>query len=664
MPFLRTRIVLAYLIVASLYLCVSPAAAAPQRHVLVIVVDYLDYHDLSALENTWAAADAFKPGLLSPGLPSGPDPVASVYATIGAGDSIRAGDISEGLLDRALVTAGKRVAVVGSEDGDDTGEYRPVMHMIPKPDVVRFGAVDGTVADPWAPGGRRVDPEALVDITQQSVSANDLTVVTFGDMGRLERENVRGLLSAWAYASQRREAVNDRLIPYIERLSRRLSEPPVSRPVRVFFVGAAPVAGWDHLTPFAVADFPRGMGGEVTSPTTRTPGLVAMRDIAPSILAALDVSAPIQMTGAPITKRMSEGFISLRRLDMLTTLNQRVQVPFFWGLASVGVGVVLFSVVWYLRRRTSGTGSGPVPGYGLRVLAAWPLALLLAPLAGAHDVGAYLLSIAVTAVVIGLMPSPEVILLTTAAVVVVDAFFGSPLVAGSVLSTYALSGIRFYGIGNEYMGVLIAGALMLPVVRPGIVQTRLLAGWFALVVFVLSFPAFGAKAGGAVTATATFLFAWWELGGVRVTARRWFGAVVAGFALVFVWAGMERAWKLAPSHIDGAVDALAAGRMGYIIGVALRKAQMALRILMHPGTLAGLAAMLGLAVVLPARLRGPVRDLSRNRPELVKIGVAGLRGCVVALLFNDSGVVAAILILMSLLLLVLHGIVSGKEMTR
>ena len=96
--------------------------------------------------------------LMSPGLAQKPDPVANVYATLGAGDTVRVGDVSQGRMADALRRAGVRTALIGDADGDDTGPYRPARLFLPAPDVVSDG--DGSRPDRAGRQTRRPD-EAL-----------------------------------------------------------------------------------------------------------------------------------------------------------------------------------------------------------------------------------------------------------------------------------------------------------------------------------------------------------------------------------------------------------------------------------------------------------------------------------------------------------------------
>ena len=579
--------------------------------------------------------------LMSPGLAKKPDPVASVYASLGAGDSIGVGDKSQGLMAEAVRRADVRTALIGNADGDDTGPYQPAKLFLPTPGSINDG---GTVADLAASGGKRTDPAQLWTATQTAFQSADLVVVHFGDFARIERENRRGFLLPSAYRRHRIQAL-DAFNAYVGLATRGFNGPIY---VVVPTPPLLPNGTWNSLTPLLCSG--GGSAASLTSDTTQTPGLVAARDVAPTVLAALGVPAPLQMTGAPVHPAMvSNG--ALLRMDRLVRLNQEAQDAIFWAVGVAAAAIVFSGLALYQTGRLTGR-TGKLARYGLRMLSAWPLALLLAPLLGPQTVSEYLLEIAICVGLLALLPPPPVIFSLTAGVLVFDGLLGTPLVSNSALSEYALSGIRFYGIGNEYMGVLIGGALLAALRLPAAASVF----WFTLVTFVLSFPAFGAKAGGAVTATATFLVAWRLLTNRGVRWTHLFGSVALGFALVFVWALLSHVLHLRRTHLETAADALGSGRLGYIAGVTLRKVGLAVRVALHPGTLLGLLAFTGMGLVIRKLLWRQVTVYLAQKPRETAVLKAGLWGCLVALLFNDSGIVAAILILQCLVLTLLHGL--------
>ena len=669
----------AFCVLFLLPLHARPQVSQVRPQALVILADHLTLADVThpGLPGLAEMRREGQLALMSPGLAKRPDPVAAAFASLGAGDSIGAGDKSQGLMADALRRADVRTALLGSADGDDTGPYRPALLLVPAPDVVNHG---GMVFDPLAPGGKREDPARLWAATRKAFYspdlAADLVVVDFGDFDRAERENQRGFLLPAAYAQHRKRALRA-LDTYLGLVQRGFHGPiyvVVPTPPQM------PDGSWNALTPFLSANIaPPDAPSSVMSDTTQTPGLVAARDLAPTLLAVLQVPRPVQMTGAVMhPAQVSQA--ALARLDRLVRLNQEAQNAIFWTVGLGASAIVFSGLALYFTGRLKGR-AGAAARYGLRILSAWPLALLLAPLAGPHSVSQYLWEIIACVGLLALLPSPAVIFSLTAALLTLDGLTGTHLISSSALSEYALSGIRFYGIGNEYMGVLIGGTLLaapwlMPRYRnPALLtwaervrspsppeqakRAALLFG-FVFVTFVLSFPAFGAKAGGAITATATFVVAWRLLFSRPVRWTHLIGSVALGFALVFVWAGLSHVLHLRRTHLETAADALGSGRFGYIAGVSLRKIGLAGRVLLHPGTLLGLLAFAGIGTVLRRLLWRQVTVYLSARPRELAVLKAGMWGCLVALLFNDSGIVAAILILQCLALMLLHGL-YGEE---
>lgn len=642
-----------------------PCHAAPK--VLVILADHLTLADVTRpnLTSLPRMDTDCQIGLMSPGLPQGKDPVATVYATLGAGDSIRVGNVSQGRFGQVLAAAHLKTALIGNDDGDDTGEYRPAALILPSPTETFAGANnDGTVPDPLACGGRRVDPARLWQQTRTALQQCDLVVVQDGDFARIERENQQGYLLPQSYRQHGEQAL--RSLDAFWGLATSLELPGSHSAHWTLLVVPTPPlnahGGWDRLTPLILLppqpDRVVRTGMLARSDTTQTPGLVAARDFAPTVLRLLDVTPPVQMTGAVIDDTPAGGntLATLRRLARLTNLNQDAQNPLFWTLGFLAAAVLFVGLGLFLSgRMASLPGARGAALYGLRLLSAWPLALLLAPLTDPTTLTLYFVWMIALTAVLALIPSPGLIYSLTAVVLVADGLTGTHLISQSVLSAYALSGIRFYGIGNEYMGLLIGGALLFVSSIPKITGGKA-ALVFAVVIFVLSFPEFGAKAGGAVTATAIFVIAWRRLRGLPVTARHILFGLLAGFGLVFLWALVDHWVPMRRTHIDTAVGALGQGRLGYIAGVAIRKIGLAAHVFLHPGTLLGILGIALVGGVARLFLRRQVKDYLDRHPRFAAVWSAGLWGSLIAILFNDSGIVAAILLLTSLIVALLHGL--------
>jgi hypothetical protein len=237
----------------------------------------------------------------------------------------------------------------------------------------------------------------------------------------------------------------------------------------------------------------------------------------------------------------------------------------------------------------------------------------------------------------------------TSIVIFLDACRGGQLIRFTLFNAGQFDGYRFYGVGNEYMGVWLGMALVsivwLRELCPGWESRRaarviLLLVCFATVV-AIGFPQFGANAGGAVAAVV-------GLGLVYISGvRRSFGAphvallTAAGFALVAAIGLLDLAMSRgSPSHIGLTASMSAQGGYNYLLAMAARKFAMNLRLV---GTPQGQVAIFGSVPFLVLWLAGvgrKVDGLVAERPAF-RYGIfAALIAAAAACLFNDSGFVA------------------------
>lgn len=406
---------------------------------------------------------------------------------------------------------------------------------------------------------------------------------------------------------------------------------------------------WDRLSVLIVArpgETPPA--SSLTSATTQTPGLAALRDVAPTVLAGAGIPVPDIMAGHPVhPARVAPS--TLASMDTLAYLNQVILLPCSWVYGFIA-GSALLTTLWTLSK---GIVWRPrLQRYLLRVMMAAPLALMLSAMANIPAAWSYGAAIVLLGAVLGLIPRDDLLLGLTAAAITVDGLLGSPAVARSALSGYWISGIRFYGIGNEYMGILIGSALAAAAgaARHGGDSLRtpaggaLLAACCILILFVLSYPAFGAKAGGAVTAMTAFVPAWrWLVLRRPVTVRVCAASAIAGFAVVFLWATIASATGARETHIQAATDHAAHGDLGYIAHIAVRKAKLAVATATVPGVIVTYVGFIPIWLLWrKTSLKTRIRAFLAREVVFGGIMRAAVAASVAALLFNDSGFVAFI----------------------
>lgn len=427
-----------------------------------------------------------------------------------------------------------------------------------------------------------------------------------------------------------------------------------------------PPAGWTPALALVAAAGPGMPAGLLSSPTTRTAGLVANVDVAPTILTWLGARPAPRATGHAMTLAPApDAWRALRALDARIRAADAARVPLLTalGLAAALAGFGGLAAL-ALRRRSAAR----LCGFALLALLNMPVAMLwaagLAPvLSPVRAANPWLLSTAVVVLMAGAAaaetmggralarhrgldrPSATITLAAAAmlATLGADAVSGQWLVRFSVLSSYQVPGIRYYGIGNEHMGVAIGMALL--VVFMGRMRLAPAGALLAATALVIGWPGLGANAGGVVAAIVALGAALTLVRGRSV--RAWHAALwaAAGVGAALAVATADRALGGGPpTHLGGALAGVAAHGPHYLTEIVARKARMNLRLLLSPGALSALA---GIAVVA-ALCRGPDRDRlaafrSAHPPWSAGLAAAAW-SALAALLFNDSGIVAALFI--------------------
>lgn len=406
------------------------------------------------------------------------------------------------------------------------------------------------------------------------------------------------------------------------------------------FASDAAYASGHRLTPILMwgPDVPPGL---LLSPSTRRAGLVTDTDFAPTVADYFGfgvsdfVTRPFgqAIRGVPRRSQIAEvrslEAQSVAQADVLRLMPYAALALAVW----VGAGTLL------LRRAA-------LPRL-------WPLAppaLLLALLLGTSALSvavwlavAYGLA-ALLAARRGAAEGLGLVLASTASCLLADMLTGGHLMRRSPLGYSAIEGARFYGIGNEAMGVLLGSLLVLAahVWGGGDWRGRLAVGAvLALTCLLLGSSWAGAKAGGLLVSLAAF-------GAFLYTAsgRRWSARAVSTLLLLALlgMAGFAALDLMGPpgarSHIGEAVGRIQAGGATEAWGIAARKLSVEGRLAYHSAW----AVLLWLGLACLVFLWRRPRETAAGRA----LKVAGGTAIAACLALNDAGVVAGALCLVPL----------------
>ncbi len=466
---------------------------------------------------------------------------------------------------------------------------------------------------------------------------------------------------------------NDDPLPRIDSMLRDMR---AYDPSDILLISAYPhpdsTGAWDHLAPVLWYRKSETVG-ILTSNTTRTSGIVANVDMAPTILKWIDPSqsSASGWTGHSIAIEANPKPLDiLAQLDQTVAANGHAEIPLFVAIGIIGFILIAGGI--YLRRRSS--TAKYCGSYGVIWLLSMPIVSLI--ISGfklssgliVTLVHLSLMSVLSAAVMLlalkqnKLQSLPVLIAAFTVALIVLDAITGQNLIKFSCMSGYMLQGIRFYGIGNEFMGILMALVLYLIFSSRVTFQSSILL--MSMITIILVLPTIGAKAGGAIVTVAGFGAAILIKRGKQLKPIRIAGLVLGGILLAFTIAFVEKAiLPSSASHLGNALQNSDRLGIGYLGDIIVRKVIMNFGIALRPQFI---AILIGIAIAFAAGwslLKLQVLKLVADNPEWFMGLRAVLVAALVAAIFNDAGFVAALFMVMTYLMPAIYTLLLPEKST-
>ncbi len=413
-------------------------------------------------------------------------------------------------------------------------------------------------------------------LTAGVLSRCPLTVVDLGNLGSTERASVLAAADS--------------------ELARIAAELPAGTTLLVTAPGATTKP--PHLQ-VALVSGPGYRAGLLDASSTRQPGLVVLTDLTPTVLGWLGRPAPAGTVGAPLTRAdrgaLASTIRSLTGRDTAEQVWRSTHSAFFWAyaladaLVLAAIGLACWGAAPERRRRrarwwrVAGVFAAAVPvGTFLANLVPWWL--FAHPAAWLYGLAAaWALVIGAAALAGPWRRDPlgpfGVIAVATLVVLGIDVMTGSRLQLETPFGLSLIEAGRFYGIGNEALGIygvtaLLAAAWLAMVARrryPSSRRPALLAvaviGVFA--VFASGWPGFGGKVGGTIAMVPCFLLLAAVVAGIRLSWRLLLLVAVSGLALFAVFALISYLTPATgPSDIGSFAGSTAHGHSG---GLLLRK---------------------------------------------------------------------------------------------
>jgi hypothetical protein len=398
--------------------------------------------------------------------------------------------------------------------------------------------------------------------------------------------------------------------------------------------------------------------GTLTSTTTRQPGIVGNMDLAPTILSWLGIPAPSSVMGKEIVSlKGNQAFWSdWERIKHIYSTRGKV----LYGYVTFQIAILIFSAaLWFFAapQKRMYQRANQLIRFLLLILTLSPFLFLILPvfptLYGVKMTILFLLLLG-SAIAMALIRLPFswiffiISLLNWMPILLDGVFARSFLMKQSYLGYDPVIGARYYGIGNEYMGVVIGSSILSLAMLLELIEkeVKLIKGVsvaiFGLYLFFFAMPEWGTNAGGAITAIAAYFTSFFRLFDIELNRRYLFWGIVSvlisSVTLFYVNLAVDDQMQ---SHIGRAMEKLLQGDIHEIWNITRRKMQMNWHLVQVSSWSKVFITSLLILGMLCYRPTGMIARLSLKYPYAVRGFFGIIIGAFTALVVNDSGIVAA-----------------------
>ncbi len=560
-----------------------------------------------------------------------------------------------------------KISVLGNADIWQQPRRHVAMIGINKYGIIKQGDVGQRmrIKTDQDPSFYRTNQDYLIQKFLEYRQSSDLIIIESGDTSRLEA--VKNDLSVKKFKVEKQEA-----IVRSDRLLGKIMDHLDFKEEYLFLIVPTPSKQGkelgDNLT-LSILEGPN-ITGVLSSATTRRASLITNLDIVPTICSYLDISSSY-FTGNPVKVLEIN-----QSLDDLMKLNYKIKTTFAWrpilikGFILLQI-ITLALVALILLKKGRLLKLKKIAKYLVLLLLWIPTLFLFSKLFLTFDIVSAILLILFTAMILTYLVLKLnklelihilFISLATFIILVIDIFTGANLIKISVLGYSPVIGARFYGIGNEFMGIIIGAGvisiMILKELKPQ-VSDKLLLLLFILLILTVGFPNLGANFGGLITSTVACSISYFYLKSSKLDLRSLIKLILV-LLVVITLIFMVDLFSNNQSHLGKTLNAIKEGGVNKLILILYRKISMNVKLLRWTIWTRVLIAFVIILIILLKRPRGVIKDIADSYPSLVAAIKALVIASVVTMIVNDSGVVAAATLLLfpifSLLYLVLNRI--------
>ena len=588
-----------------------------------------------------------------------------------------------GMLGTTLNKNNLKVALLGNSDIKKNDDLKKIRNLalvcMDENGRVQSGNIDNiNKKDDTMPFGISTDYDKLKSETKKYYENNDAIFVELGDTYRLDE--YKNNLNENTYKSMKKKIyqnINDYLKEVFEMAGKNDTIYIVSE-----FESNLDYKTKRRLSP--VIKFEKDGYGLLESSTTRNSGIVSNIDIGVDIINKFGLKNEL-MIGKVFKNVQDENGIKkvlkdYERIVSINTIRASV-VNSYVGIVSASWVIAMIAILFKnkIPKKEKGLGRDQI----FKVLKEliklgliMPLAFLTAPVFQFKTPAGLVSGVLIVTIIYYLIgyflfrkddiKQMGFYAFLTIGLIIIDCVIGTPLMKSGIMSYDAINGARYYGVGNEYEGVTIASAVFALAV---LLNYKKISKWLAVVLSLVilitsAMPSMGANVGGAISECVAYLLFILLIFDIKLDLKKIIMIGVATVLIVVAFAGLDFLMGT-ESHLAVFTNQIIQEGPAAIFNTFGRKIQMNLKLAKSSVWVNILIVSIIIIGALIFKPSGYFKKIHDKYPMIFKGFMASFVGCIVTLLVNDSGIVAAstaaIYILIPIIIIGINMIIFDKE---
>ena len=548
-----------------------------------------------------------------------------------------------GLLGDVLHNNGLKTAIYGNSDTIDyIYRYASFIPMDSK-GLIDYGNVDNIlIEDEKYPYGLKTDYNKIINEIQAIKDEASLFVIDTGDLFRLHTAS--SYISEDRFFEQRGNILSD-----IDNFIGNLID-NISKEESLLFIfspnsGEEKVNG-SRLSPLILWGS-NISGGILSSSTTKYPGIVSNIDIGPTVADFFDIKME-KAAGNKITwEKREDVFSFVKSMNGRIDLTSKVRTRSLTSYGVISIIILLLSTFFLIIKFKADFNIKKTIKVLLLFLYGIPLIFIISSLLNINNIYRFFLVITIFSIVylfiISRYNNVSTLYILTFLyfiVIILDILLNNVFSKFSVLSYDPIIGARYYGIGNEMVGLLLPIAMIsINLIYKKLKNIVVLSFLLLLAVVLVGHPQLGANVGGMIcflSASLLFLFEAMER---KFTFKNIILIALAVGLFLGILAFIDIKFNPNPTHLGRALMKVGSEGLYIANNIILRKLMMNIKLVGNSFWTKVLFSNIIVQGILSYFYRNGYEHLIKR--EINKGYISSLFGSIIGFLVNDSGLVLA-----------------------